>query len=413
MTPPTLQATWGPTDRSSLVPIAGGGVTAPPGFRAGATAAGLKPSGRPDVAVVVADRQATVAVSTTTNRVRAACCDVAVEHARDGRGRAVVVNAGNANACVPDGRAHAEQTCDRAAAGLGGEAADVIPMSTGVIGVPMPIDRLLAGVPAALDDATGDMAGGQRAAEAILTTDLVAKQVAYHVIDEHGRCTIGAMAKGSGMIEPAMATMLGVVTTDAPVPAAVLRTMLKQAVRRSFNRVSVDACGSTNDTVAVLASGAASQPPGLTALQAGLEAVCADLAAMIVRDGEGVTRVARLTVGGATSEDDAAALARAIGSSALFRTALHGGDPNWGRILAAMGASEVAFDPARVSVTCGGVTVCRFGVAASFDPGQAAAAMQRDTVDIAVDLAMGDHAATFLVGDLSRDYVTINADYTT
>ena len=189
--------------------------------------------------------------------------------------------------------------------------------------------------------------------------------------------------------------------------------MLKQAVRRSFNRVSVDACGSTNDTVAVLASGAASQPPGLTALQAGLEAVCADLAAMIVRDGEGVTRVARLTVGGATSEDDAAALARAIGSSALFRTALHGGDPNWGRILAAMGASEVAFDPARVSVTCGGVTVCRFGVAASFDPGQAAAAMQRDTVDIAVDLAMGDHAATFLVGDLSRDYVTINADYTT
>jgi glutamate N-acetyltransferase/amino-acid N-acetyltransferase len=357
VTPPTLQATWGPTDRSSLVPIAGGGVTAPPGFRAGATAAGLKPSGRPDVAVVVADRQATVAVSTTTNRVRAACCDVAVEHARDGRGRAVVVNAGNANACVPDGRAHAEQTCDRAAAGLGGEAADVIPMSTGVIGVPMPIDRLLAGVPAALDDATGDMAGGQRAAEAILTTDLVAKQVAYHVIDEHGRCTIGAMAKGSGMIEPAMATMLGVVTTDAPVPAAVLRTMLKQAVRRSFNRVSVDACGSTNDTVAVLASGAASQPPGLTALQAGLEAVCADLAAM--------------------------------------------------------GASEVAFDPARVSVTCGGVTVCRFGVAASFDPGQAAAAMQRDTVDIAVDLAMGDHAATFLVGDLSRDYVTINADYTT
>ena len=406
-------ATWGPTDRRALVPVVDGGVTAAPGFRAGATAAGLKPSGRPDVAVVVADRASTVAVSTTTNRVRAACCDVAVEHARDGVGRAVVINAGNANACVPDGRAHAEQTCDGVAAVLGGQRADVIPMSTGVIGVPMPIDRLLAGVPAALDDATGDPAGGRRAAEAILTTDLVAKQVAYHVVDEQGRCTIGGMAKGSGMIEPAMATMLAVITTDAPVPGTVLRTMLKQAARRSFNRVSVDACGSTNDMVAVLASGAAERPPGLTALQTGLEAVCSDLAAMIVRDGEGVTRVARLTVGGATTESDAEALARAVGASALFRTALHGGDPNWGRILAAMGASEVAFDPARVSVTCGGVTVCRFGVAASFDPGQAATAMQRDTVDIGIDLGQGDHAATYLVGDLSRDYVTINADYTT
>ena len=412
MSPP-LVAAWGPPDRSTLVPIEGGGVTAPPGFRAGATAAGLKPSGKPDVAVVVADRDSTLAVSTTTNRVRAACCDVAVEHARNGRGRAVIINAGNANACTPDGRAHAEATCDRVAAHLGTAPGDVVPMSTGVIGVPMPIERLLAGIPAALDDASGEATGGQRAAEAILTTDLVAKQAAYHVIDEHGRCTIGAMAKGSGMIEPAMATMLAVVTTDAPVPAAVLRTMLKQAVRRTFNRVSVDACGSTNDTVAVLASGAASRPPGLQALQAGLEAVCADLAEMIVRDGEGVTRVARLTVGGAATEDDAARLARAIGASALFRTALHGADPNWGRILAAMGAADVAFDPARVSVTCGGVTVCRFGVAASFDPGQAAAAMQRDTVDISVDLAGGPHAATFLVGDLSRDYVTINADYTT
>lgn len=408
-----LVARWGPEDRSVLLPIAGGGVSAPPGFRAGATAAGLKPSGRPDVAVVVADREATLAVSTTTNRVRAACCDVAVEHAADGRGRAVVLNAGNANACVPDGRAHAEQTCEAVAAHLGTEAGQVVPMSTGIIGVPMPIDRLLAGVPAALDDATGDVAGSQRAANAILTTDLAAKQVAYHVIDEQGRCTVGAMAKGSGMIEPAMATMLGVITTDAPVPAAVLRTMLKQAVKRSFNRISVDGCGSTNDIVAVLASGAAAQPPGLSALQTALEAVCADLAAMIVRDGEGVTRVARLIVGGANTEQDAERLARTVAGSTLFRAALHGGDPNWGRILAAMGVSDVAFDPARVSVTCGGVTVCRFGVAASFDPGQAAAAMQKEQVDIAVDLGLGDAQATFLVGDLSREYVTINADYTT
>lgn len=412
MTAPVV-ATWGPVDRASLTRMEAGGVTSPPGFRAGATAAGLKPSGRPDVAVVVADRDCSVAVSTTTNRVRAACCDLAVRHAASGSGRVIVINAGNANACTPDGMAHAEATCDAVAASLGMQASDVIPMSTGVIGVPMPVDRLLAGIPAALDDASADAAGGQRAAEAILTTDLVPKQVAYDVIDEHGRCTIGGMAKGSGMIEPAMATMLAAVTTDAPVPAALLRTMLKQAVARSFNRVSVDACGSTNDIIAVLASGAAHQPPGLAALQAGLEAVCADLAAMVVRDGEGVTRVARLTVGGARSEDDAARLARAIGASTLFRTALHGGDPNWGRILAAMGASDVEFDPARVTVACGGVTVCRFGVATAFDPGQAATAMRRSTVDVTVDLGLGAAAATFLVGDLSRDYVTINADYTT
>ena len=400
-------------DRRVLLPVDGGGVNAPPGFRAGATAAGLKPSGRPDLAVVVADRPSTLAVSTTTNRVRAACCDVAVAHAADGTGRAVVLNAGNANACTPQGREHAEATCDRAAAGIGCDPVEIVPMSTGVIGVPMPIDRLLAGIPGALDDATGDTGGGQRAAEAILTTDLRAKQVAYHVIDEHGRCTVAGMAKGSGMIEPAMATMLAVVTTDAPVPAAVLRTMCKQAVRRSFNRISVDGCGSTNDTVAVLASGAAAQPPGVSALQTGLEAVCADLARMIVEDGEGVTRVARLTVGGADTEDDATRLARAIGGSTLFRAALHGGDPNWGRILAAMGASDVPFDPERVTISCGGVTVCRFGVAAAFDPGQAATAMARPQVDISVDLGMGPAGATFLVGDLSRDYVTINADYTT
>jgi glutamate N-acetyltransferase / amino-acid N-acetyltransferase len=406
-------ATWGPTDRSALTPIDGGGVTAVPGFRAGAVAAGIKASGRPDLALVVADRPSTLAVSVTTNRVRAACCDVAVEHAASGTGRAVVINAGNANACTPQGREHALATCDAVARELGAAAADIVPMSTGVIGVPMPINRLLAGIPNVAADASGDLAGGQRAAEAILTTDLAVKQVAYHVIDGQGRCTIGAMAKGSGMIEPAMATMLAVITTDAPIPGAVLRPMLKQAVRRSFNRISVDACGSTNDTVAVLASGAASTPPGLPALQAGIEAVCADLAAMIVRDGEGVTRVARITVGGAASEDDATTLARSIAASALFRTALHGGDPNWGRILAAMGSTDVVFDPARVSVTCGGVTVCRFGAAASFDVGQAAHAMSQPQVDIGIDLGLGDARATFLVGDLSRDYVTINADYTT
>jgi len=407
-----LTATWGPTDRRGIEPV-DGGVTAAAGFRAGATTAGLKASGRPDLAVVLADEPAQVAVAATTNRVRAACCDVAVDHAASGIARAVVINAGNANACTPDGRAHAEQTCRVAAELLETEPTQVVPMSTGVIGVPLPVDRLVDALPAVLADADDTPAGAGRAANAIMTTDLVEKQVAYVISDEQGSCTIGGMAKGSGMIEPAMATMLAVITTDAPVPASMLRTLLKRAVARTFNRISVDASGSTNDTVAVLASGSARTPVGLATFQAGLEAVCADLAAKIVRDGEGVTRVARIVVGNARIEDDAEQLARAVAASALFRAALHGGDPNWGRILAAMGASGVEFDPERVSVACGGVTVCRFGVAASFDRGQASHAMSRPEVDITIDLGVGDQSATFLVGDLSKDYVTINADYTT
>ncbi len=409
----TVVANWGPADRSMLVEIEDAGASAPPGFRAGAAEGAIKAPGRPDVAVVIADRPSSLAVVATDNRVRAACCDIAVEHASNGTGRAVILNAGNANACTPDGRAHALAACERVAAELGCDTSDVVPMSTGVIGVPLPVDRLLAAIPAAVADASGDRAGGTRAATAIMTTDLVAKEKAYTIVDEQGRCTIGAMVKGSGMIEPSMATMLGVITTDAPIPAAMLRTMLRQAVKRSFNRISVDACGSTNDTVAVLASGASMNPPALSSVQAGLEAVCADLAAAIVRDGEGVTRIARLTVGNASNEEDANAIARAIAASALFRTALHGADPNWGRILSAMGASGIDFEPERVSVTCGGVEVCRFGVAAAFDPGRVGAAMQADQVDISIDLGAGDAAVTHLVGDLSRDYITINADYTT
>ena len=407
-----LTAVWGPADRRNLETV-DGGVTAAEGFLAGATTAGLKVSGRPDVAVVLAQELAQVAVSTTTNRVRAACCDVAVEHAAAGTARAVVINAGNANACTPDGRAHAEQTCAAMADLIGADASQVVPMSTGVIGVPMPVGRLIGALPAAVEDADDTPAGATRAATAIMTTDLVDKQVAYRLTDDQGSCVIGGMAKGSGMIEPAMATMLAVITTDAPVPASVLRTLLKRAVARTFNRISVDSSGSTNDTVAVLANGRAGTPVGVATFQAGLEAVCADLAAAIVRDGEGVTRVARIVVGNAATEHDAEQLARAVAASALFRAALHGGDPNWGRILAAMGASDVDFEPQRVSVACGGVTVCRFGVAAAFDRGQASQAMSRPEVDITIDLGVGTESATFLVGDLSRDYVTINADYTT
>lgn len=402
---------WGPADRRSLTAIEGG-VTTPAGFRAAAGSAGLKASGRPDVAVVVADAPAQVAVAVTTNQARAAVCDVAAEHGVH-TARAVVINAGNANACTPEGRAHALATCETAAATLKTTSDQIIPMSTGIIGVPLPITKLQDALPEVLRRASAETSSGDAAAHAIMTTDLAPKQVAYRVHDEHGTCTVAGMAKGSGMIEPAMATMLGVITTDAPIPSTILATLIRKAVAKTFNRISVDGSGSTNDTVAILASGAADTPPSLQSLTAAVDAVCADLAMAIVRDGEGVTRVARLAVGSARSEDDAVALARAIASSALFRAALHGGDPNWGRILAAMGASPVRFEPSRVSVSVGGVTVCRFGVATAFDVAQASNAMARPTVDIVVELGLGDHQATFLVGDLSKDYVTINAEYTT
>lgn len=405
------RATFGPTDRSSLTPV-GGGVCAPGGITAGATAAGLKESGGPDLALVLADRPSAAAVVTTTNLVKAAPCVLSEEHAADGRARAVVVNAGNANACTGEqGMRDARATAAEAARLLALETEDVLVLSTGIIGVPLPVERLLGGLPGVAQDLAPD--GGGRAARAIMTTDTQPKQVAYEVGDGSGSCRVGGMAKGAGMIEPAMATMLAVITTDAPLTGAVLRPMLRQAVERTFNRISVDACGSTNDTVVLLATGAATDPPGLPAFQIALEAACADLARMIVEDGEGTSRVAEVTVSGAASEADAVGLARAICGSALFRAAIHGADPNWGRILAAMGGCGIPFEPARVSVTCGGITVCRFGQAAEFDRGQAAAAMSKHVVPIGVDLGAGSHQATLLTADLTPEYVAANAYYTT
>jgi glutamate N-acetyltransferase/amino-acid N-acetyltransferase len=272
-------------------------------------------------------------------------------------------------------------------------------------------DRLLDGVRAAIADA--DPAGGDAAAHAVMTTDTVPKAVAVQVDDGDGSCVVGGFAKGSGMIDPAMATMLCVVATDAPVPARILRPLVRQAVDDTFGRISVDGCQSTNDAVIVLATGGAERAPGVAAFVEGLTAVLGELAEAIVRDGEGASRLVRLRVTGAKSEPDAAALGRAVANSALVRTAFAGGDPNWGRILAAMGASDVPFDPDRVEVRFGPITVCRFGVGASFDQGQAEAVLARPEIDVTVGLGLGGATATTLTCDLTHEYVSINAEYTT
>ncbi len=409
MTPGT--GSWGPADRGPLTAIEGG-VCAAAGFRAAGVVAGLKASGKPDLALVAASEPVAAAVVTTTNVVRAAPCVLTEANAKNGRARAVVINAGNANACTGEqGMADAEATSAAVAGAIGCDAGDVLVLSTGIIGVPMPMPTLLAGIPNVVG-ALGE-GGATAAATAITTTDTLVKQVAYEVTDASGSCRVGGMAKGAGMIEPAMATMLAVITTDATLPGPVLRQVLRQAVDRTFNRISIDACGSTNDTVALLASGRAGRPPGLGAFQTALEAVCADLARMIVEDGEGTSRTAEVTVTGAATDSDAERLARAVCSSTLFRAALHGADPNWGRILAAMGAAGVPFEPRRVTVACGGVTVCRFGVATAFDRGQAEAAMRKDVVPIDIDLGVGGAAATMLTADLTPTYVAENAYYTT
>jgi glutamate N-acetyltransferase / amino-acid N-acetyltransferase len=285
-------------------------------------------------------------------------------------------------------------------------------MSTGVIGVPLPIERITAALPGLAAGLTAD--GGPAAAEAMMTTDTHPKQVAFEVTDAAGgRCVVAGMAKGVGMIEPAMATLLVVLTTDAPLAPPLAKQLLRTNVRRTFNRISVDGDGSTSDTVALLATGTAAQPPGLDTLERALHAVCADLAEQVVADGEGASRVAAVTVRGASSEDDAEHLARAVATSLLVRAAIHGADPNWGRILMALGNAGVAFDPRRVSVTCAGITVCRFGVAASFDPGQVAAAMSRPEIEIGIDLGAGRSSATMLTCDLTPEYVRFNSEYTT
>ena len=390
----------------------GGGVTATPGITAAGVAAGLKPSGSLDMALVVAETVVSAAAVQTRNQVTAAPVQVTRRNVADGRARAILLNAGSANVCTgPDGLALAEESTRLTADALGCAPEDVLVCSTGVIGVAIPREPFLAGIPALAAGLSAD--GGGRAAQAIMTTDTRPKEAAVRISDDAGSCVVGGMVKGSGMIAPEMATMLCVLTTDAPIQGRVLYATLKDVVARTFGRISVDDCMSTNDAVIVLATGTAATPPSLAAFTEGLTRVCRRLAEEVVRDGEGAKKLVRIRVTGARSEREATAMGRSVASSALVRTAIAGEDPNWGRVLAAMGAGPVTFEPDRVAVSFGGVTVCRFGVAASFDHGQAAAALRGTDVGITIDLGLGGEEATFLTCDLTHDYITINAEYTT
>jgi glutamate N-acetyltransferase/amino-acid N-acetyltransferase len=393
-----------------------GGVTAPKGFVAAAVAAGLKKSGRPDVALLAASRAVPAAAVFTTNLVAAAPVVVSRGHISGGMARAVVTNAGNANACTGEqGLSDARAMCAATAGALGCAADEVVVASTGVIGVPLPVGLVLPAIAAAAQAL--DTASGGAAADAIMTTDTFAKQAAVEFTVGGRTFTVGGMAKGSGMIKPNMATMLAYVTTDAPLTPEACNSALRAAVGRTFNRITVDSDTSTNDMCVLMASGDAggdSIGPADAAFAPVAQAVhhvCGELARMIVRDGEGATKFVEVTVRGAASEHDAELAAFAIADSPLCKTAIFGGDANWGRVAMAIGKSGAYVDPGAFDIVFAGVPTCRAGTALAFDEEAATAALALRDVEVLVDLNVGEHAASVWTCDLTYDYVRINGDY--
>ena len=400
-----------------------GGVTAPQGFLAAGITAGLKASGKPDLSLLLAPPGAVCAGTFTTSVVRAACVDLCAERlaTSGGRARAVLTNSGQANACTGErGLIDSLGATGALAQRLGLAAEEVLICSTGVIGVPIPMDILLAGLDPLV--AALSSAGGDGAARAILTTDLVDKQIALETEMGGRRVRIGGMAKGSGMIHPNMATMLGMLSCDAGVPAPVWQAMVKRAVDRSFNAITVDGDTSTNDCFLAFAAGEPLNPEHFDALEAGLTQVASWLGRAIARDGEGATCLIEVQVAGPASDAEAITVARTVCGSSLVKCAVHGRDPNWGRILAAAGRSGVAFDPGAVALWLGDHQLMAAGQPVAFDRAAAstyirdraaAAYLQDDTVLICLGVGSGPGQGRAWGCDLSDQYIRINADYTT
>jgi glutamate N-acetyltransferase / amino-acid N-acetyltransferase len=380
------------------------GVTAAPGFVAGGLACGIKPSGDPDLALVATDDATAVAAAGvfTTNLAQAAPVQVSRRHLGNGRAAAVVLSSGNANAATGEpGRRDAGRMCELAAHGRGLAADEVLVCSTGLIGIPMPMDALEVGIPKLCGELTAD--GGGRAARAIMTTDTKAKEA----VARAGSATVGGMAKGAAMLSPAMATMLAVVTTDADVDRATLQRALAQAVSESFDCLSVDGCRSTNDTVLVLANGRAGQVDEHM-FTAALTEVCGSLAEQMARDAEGATKFVRVRVVGARSGAEARIAARAVANSQLVQCSLNGNDPYWGRVLSELGASGAYLDPEAVDISYNGVTVCRDGVACAHDEDALTRALAEHDIEIRCDLRQAHGDATVLTTDLSHAYIDEN-----
>ncbi|MDJ0345030.1 bifunctional glutamate N-acetyltransferase/amino-acid acetyltransferase ArgJ [Streptomyces sp. H10-C2] len=379
-------------------------VTAAQGFTAAGIAAGIKDSGNPDLALVVNNGPRLAAAGVfTSNRVKAAPVVWSEQVVKGGLVSAVVLNSGGANACTgPLGFQDTHATAEKAAEVLGQNAGEVAVASTGLIGLRLPMDKLLPGIEKAA--AALSAHGGEKAAIAIKTTDSVHKTA---VVERDG-WTVGGMAKGAGMLAPGLATMLVVLTTDADLDAATLDTALRAATRTTFDRADSDGCMSTNDTVLLLASGASEVTPGYDDFAAAVEQVCADLARQLIGDAEGASKDIKVEVINAASEDDAVEVGRSIARNNLLKCAIHGEDPNWGRVLSAIGTTAAAFEPDRLNVAINGVWVCKDG---SVGEDRDRVDMRFREVAITADLNAGAAAATIWTNDLTADYVHENSAY--
>jgi glutamate N-acetyltransferase / amino-acid N-acetyltransferase len=404
----------------SMREVEEGSVTTPTGYRAAGVACGIKESGTKDLALIVSDRPAAAAAVYTRNRVQAAPIAVDRRHLEDGSAQAVILNSGNANACTgAPGEADAERMCALSARQLGFAPTDVLVCSTGVIGVPLPMDLIESNIAPLVEALSAT--GGISCAEAMMTTDTVAKHVAVEIEIDGQVVSVGGVAKGAAMISPNMATMLAVVCTDADLPATQLRELLVEAVGRSFNCVTVDGDMSTNDTVIALANGASGVGQRDTPLAKGparqlyeaMEHVCRHLARAMAADGEGASKLIHIRVSGGGNEDEARQVGLAVANSSLVKTAAFGNDPNWGRILCAMGYAGVDIEPAHVDVALCGTTIYTAGAGASYDAESLSEAMKEKEITIDIDLAMGSATAEIFTCDLTYEYVRLNAEYTT
>ena len=399
-----------------------GGVCAAKGFTAAGVHCGVKPgSTKNDLALIYCDSDCTAAAVYTLNRVKAAPIYTTMEHLEDGHARAIVANSGNANACAPGGAENADKMCTFAAEALGLSPQEVLVASTGVIGQPLNLEAIRRGMP--LAKAALSREGSSDANLAVMTTDTVRKEAAVAFTLGGRKVSMGAIAKGSGMIHPNMGTMLCFITTDCAITSDLLHEALSEVVKRTFNRVSVDGDTSTNDMVTVLASGQAGNPliewkdTDYSVFLDALTALCRDISKAIARDGEGASRLVTCVVKNARSEESAERLAKAVVSSSLVKAAMFGADANWGRVLCAMGYSKAPFRPEYVDMAfsspAGRVAVCQKGAGLDFDEDLAKTVLTQDEVVIEVDLNEGDSQAECWGCDLTYDYVKINGDYRT
>ena len=400
-----------------------GGVTYPAGFRASGIHCGLrKNKSKKDLALILADKPCNAAAVYTTNKVYGAPITVTREHLKNGMARAAICNSGNANTCNPDGVDKANAMCAALAAQLGIDENDIIIASTGVIGEPLPLEPILSGIPALCDSLGYDAENGYAAASAIMTTDTRLKQIAAETVIDGVKVKIGGMSKGSGMIQPNMATMLCFVTTDANISSEALQVLLRRVADRTFNMISVDGDTSTNDTFSVMASGLAGNalienPDSESgkAFEELLEYVCKYLARKMAADGEGASKLLECRVHGCDTLENARILAKSVINSPLVKTAMFGADANWGRILCALGYAGVEFDPHKVDVSfisdAGEINVCKNGGSVGFDEDKAKEILLKDSIVMDVNMNMGNACAAAYGCDLTYEYVRINGDY--